>query len=145
MKTCFFNSIHKLITVMVAALVLLTSLSFQNVVKAQDDEPIKIGVLQFVQHEALDAVLKGFTETLDASDYADRIEWDIQNAHGDQASLQSISEKIARDNEILFAIATPAAQSLATAETEKTIFIAAVTDPIEAGLADSLEEPGGTT
>lgn len=143
MKTRSLNSIHRIITKMVAASLVLTGLSFQSVASAQEDEPIKIGVLQLVQHEALDAVLKGFTETLDASDYADRIEWDIQNAHGDQASLQSISEKIARDNEILFAIATPAAQALATAETKKPIFIAAVTDPVEAGLADSLEEPGG--
>lgn len=95
-----------------------------------------------MEHDALDAVLEGFTQTLDNSDYADQIEWDIQNANGDQASLQSISEKITRENDILFAIATPAAQALATVEKEKPIFIAAVTDPVEAGLADSLEEPG---
>ncbi|UUX32961.1 ABC transporter substrate-binding protein [Fundicoccus culcitae] len=110
---------------------------------AQDDsaEPIHIGVLQYVEHEALDAVLKGFEDTLNASEFGDRIVWDIQNGNGDQANLQSISEKIARDNDILFAIATPAAQSLAVVETEKPIFIAAVTDPVEAGLVESLEEP----
>lgn len=110
--------------------------------QVQAQETIKIGVLQYVEHEALDAVLEGFTESLNASGYADQIEWDIQNAHGDQASLQSISEKLARDNDILFAIATPAAQALATVEKEKPIFIAAVTDPVEAGLADTLELPG---
>lgn len=120
----------------------LTPFTGLQSVNAQEDEVINIGVLQLVQHEALDAVLKGFTETLDASDYADQIEWDIQNANGDQSTLQSMSEKIARDNDILLAIATPTAQALATAETQKPIFIAAVTDPVEAGLADSLEEPG---
>lgn len=143
MKSHFIRSINKALTVMAAATMIFSGTSSLTVTQAQEEEPIKIGVLQLVQHEALDAVLKGFTETLDASDYADRIEWDIQNAHGDQSSLQSISEKIARDNDILLAIATPAAQALATAETTKPIFISAVTDPVEAGLADSLEAPGG--
>lgn len=143
MKSRFLRSINKALTVMTIAGVMLTGASSLTVAQAQDEEPIKIGVLQLVQHEALDAVLKGFTETLDASDYADLIEWDIQNANGDQSSLQSISEKLARDNDILLAIATPAAQALATAETEKPVFIAAVTDPVDAGLAESLEAPGG--
>lgn len=143
MKSHFLRSIKKAFTVMTMAGVIFSGHSSLTVTKAQDEQPIKIGVLQLVQHEALDAVLKGFTETLDASDYADRIEWDIQNANGDQASLQSISEKLARDNDILLAIATPAAQALATAETEKPVFISAVTDPVDAGLAESLEAPGG--
>lgn len=130
---------------LIVALVLSLSLSILSPLTAlaqdEDTEPIRIGVLQFVEHEALDAVLKGFEETLNASDFADRIEWDIQNGNGDQANLQSISEKLARDNDILFAIATPAAQSLAVIETEKPLFIAAVTDPVEAGLVESLDKP----
>lgn len=116
------------------------SVGLPQVVSAQ--ETIKIGVLQTVEHEALDAVLKGFEETLEASDFGDQIEIDVQNASGDMANLQSMAEKLSRDSDILFAIATPAAQALATVETEKPIFIAAVTDPVAAGLAESLEEPG---
>lgn len=125
----------------VAVLALLPLLAGVNSVQAQEDT-INIGVVQYVEHEALDAVLKGFQETLDNSEYADRIEWDINNASGDQSSLQSLSEKVARDNDVIFAIATPAAQTLAAVEQEKPIFIAAVTDPVEAGLAESLEVPG---
>ncbi|MBZ6527145.1 ABC transporter substrate-binding protein [Aerococcaceae bacterium DSM 111021] len=137
------NSRFKLLNVITTVvLILLPMLAGSQVAQAQE-EPIKIGVVQYVEHEALDAVLKGFQETLDNSDYAGRIEWDINNASGDQASLQSLSEKVARDNDILFAIATPAAQTLASVEQEKPIFIAAVTDPVEAGLAESLVAPGG--
>lgn len=125
----------------VAVLALLPLLAGVNSVQAQEDT-INIGVVQYVEHEALDAVLKGFQETLDNSEYGDRIEWDINNASGDQSSLQSLSEKVARDNDVIFAIATPAAQTLAAVEQEKPIFIAAVTDPVEAGLAESLEVPG---
>ncbi|MBA5729336.1 ABC transporter substrate-binding protein [Aerococcaceae bacterium INB8] len=129
-----------IITTVVFAL--LPMLAGSQTVQAQE-ETINIGVVQYVEHEALDVVLKGFQETLDSSAYGDRIEWDINNASGDQASLQSLSEKVAHDNDILFAIATPAAQTLASVEQEKPIFIAAVTDPVEAGLADSIEAPGG--
>lgn len=134
-----FKFINIITTVVLA---LLPILAGGQAVKAQE-ETINIGVVQYVEHEALDAVLKGFQETLEDSAYGDRIEWDINNASGDQASLQSLSEKVARDNDILFAIATPAAQTLASVEQEKPIFIAAVTDPVEAGLADSMEVPGG--
>lgn len=109
---------------------------------ASAEETIKIGILQYVEHEALDAAREGFVQRLEESEYGDRIEFDIQNASGNQTTLQSISEKIARDNDILYAIATPAAISLASLEQKKPIFIAAVTDPVEAGLADSLEKPG---
>lgn len=136
------RSVTQVIKLSVAIGLFSSSFVTLQQVDAQAEETIKIGVLQLVQHEALDAVLKGFTETLDASDYANQIEWDIQNANGDQSTLQSMSEKIARDNDIILAIATPTAQALATAETKKPIFIAAVTDPVEAGLAESLEKPG---
>src|SRR5699024_8956680 len=134
-----FKFINIITTVVLA---LLPMLAGGQAVQAQE-ETINIGVVQYVEHEALDAVLKGFQETLDNSAYGDRIEWDINNASGDQSSLQSLSEKVARDNDILFAIATPAAQTVAAVEKEKSIFIAAVTDPVEAGLADSIEAPGG--
>ncbi|XJS10395.1 ABC transporter substrate-binding protein [Aerococcaceae bacterium WGS1372] len=115
--------------------------------KAQD-EPIKIGILQHVSHVALDDTRDGFIEQME--DLLDgQVEWDLQNANGDMSTLQSLSEKVARDNDIIFAIATPAAQALATVEQEKPIFFAAVAAPVEAQLVDSLEEPGrnltGTT
>lgn len=135
----------KLSRLWLVALILsvFTGLSNLSNVQAQEDEVIRIGILQFVEHEALDAAREGFVKTIDESDIGDRVEWDIQNANGNQGNLQSISEKLARDNDILYAIATPAAQALAVVETEKPIFIAAVTDPVDAGLAESLEEPGG--
>lgn len=126
---------------LILTVVALWSLAFLPHTFVQAQEKIKIGVLQYVDHEALNAVLEGFQETLNNSAYKDRIEWDINNAAADQSALQSMSEKLARDNDILFAIATPAAQALATVEQEKPIFIAAVTDPVEAGLVKSLEKP----
>lgn len=132
----------KIIKAVAVLTVLLSSFAGIQLTASAQEETIKIGILQYVEHEALDAAREGFIERLEESEYGDRIEFDVQNASGNQTTLQSISEKIARDNDILYAIATPAAISLASLEQEKPIFIAAVTDPVEAGLADSLEDPG---
>ena len=76
------------------SLVVLVLLSFITVLPLQRvtaEDTIKIGVLQTVEHEALDAVLKGFEETLNNSELADRVEINVQNASGDMVNLQSMS------------------------------------------------------
>lgn len=124
------------------ALVFTAILALTGLQGVQGQEPIRIGIVQYVDHEALNDANQGFVDRMMASDYGDRIEWDQQNATGNQSVLQSIVEKTARDNDYLFAIATPAAQVLAAVESEKPILIAAVTDPVAAGLAESMESPG---
>lgn len=113
-----------------------------------EDQAIKVGVFQHVSHDALDDSREGFIDRL-TEEYGDRVEWDVQNANGDMSSLQSISEKLARESNILYAIGTPAAQALASVEEEKAIFFAAVAAPLQAELVNSMEEPGknltGTT
>src|SRR5699024_7852336 len=47
------------------------------------------------------------------------------------------------DLDLVLAIATPAAQATAQAVTDTPVLITAVTDPLEAGLVDSWEAPGG--
>lgn len=136
MKTRFLRTLSQWLFMGLAFLCLVQPVAVQ----AQD--VIKVGILQYVEHEALDAAREGFIDRLEESDYADRIEIDVQNANGDQSNLQSISEKLVRENDILYAIATPAAQALAIAEESKPIFFAAVTDAEEAGLVDSNEKPG---
>ena len=104
-------------------------------------EEINIGILQFVEHDAFDVTVKGLKEQMDQSEFNAQINWDIQNAHGDNSSLQSISERIARDNDILIAIGTASGQALALVESQKPVFFAAVTAPVEAGLVKSLDRP----
>lgn len=132
------KQITKWLTSLLAVLILVAN--FNVNVLAQDT--IKIGILQTVEHDALNAVREGFQEQINQSSLKDRVEWDVQNANGDLTTLQSMAEKLARDNDILLAIATPAAQALANIETEKPIFIAAVADPVKAGVAESLESSG---
>lgn len=109
---------------------------------AADGTTYKIGVIQLVEHAALDASNKGFVDALDAAGISYEI--DQQNAQGDQSACQTIAEKLVNDgNDLILAIATPAAQAVAGATSDIPILVTAVTDPAESGLVESNEVPGG--
>lgn len=109
---------------------------------ATSDKTYKIGVLQYVQHDALDASNEGFFAALD--DLGVKYDADKQNAAGEASSCQTIAETLVNDgDDLIFAIATPAAQSVAGATTEIPILLTAVTDPAESGLVESNDAPGG--
>ncbi|MGO2141113.1 MAG: ABC transporter substrate-binding protein [Leucobacter sp.] len=102
----------------------------------------KIGVSQFVQHPALDAATAGFKQAFD--DAGVKVEWDDQNANGDQATAVTIAQNFASsDLDLVLAVATPAAQTAAQAITDKPILFTAVTDAVEGQLVESNEKPGG--
>lgn len=105
-----------------------------------DGETVKVGILQYMEHNSLSAAKDGFMNELENAEID--VEFEVMNAQGDQSNLQSMSEQLARDNDLMLAIATPAAQSLATIEYEKPILFTAVTDPVDAGLVESNEAPG---
>ena len=83
------------------------------------DHEYSIGILQFMEHNSLSAARDGFMAELEASDL--NINFEVMNGQGDQSNLQSMSEQLANDTDLMLAIATPAAQSLATVEQEKPI------------------------
>lgn len=102
----------------------------------------KIGVLQLVEHEALDASNAGFVAALDEAGLAYEI--DQQNAQGDQSACQTIAAKLVNDgDDLILAIATPAVEAIAGATTEIPIVGTAVTDFAESGLIASNDAPGG--
>ena len=101
----------------------------------------KIGVLQLVQHTALDAANDGFIAALDDAGIA--YEVDQQNASGDQSACQTVASKFANEKkDLILAIATPAAQAMVGAVEDTPVLITAVTDPAESGLVDTNEKPG---
>jgi putative ABC transport system substrate-binding protein len=113
---------------------------------------VKLGIIQIVEHPALDAARKGFLETLAANGYVEgkNLQVDFQNAQGDQSTLQAIARKFVQDKkDLILAIATPSAMAMANETRDIPILITAVTDPVEAKLVKSMEKPGtnvtGTT
>lgn len=126
---------------LIMAAVLLASL----LASCGKKEAVKqVGILQLVQHESLDAAREGFIAALAKAGYEDgkNIKIDYQNASNDQANLKSMAERLVRDSDLVFAITTPAAQTVVNLEPKIPVVFAAVTDPVSAGLVDSLDKPG---
>lgn len=111
---------------------------------ARVEEVLKIGILQYVEHESLTANREGFIEGLKEAGYieGENLEIEYLNAASDNANLQSMSETLANHNDYLFGISTPAAQSLAVVESDKPIYFSSVSDPVGAKLIKSLDHPG---
>ncbi len=112
----------------------------------QNQEEIKkIGVLQYTEHAALDSSYEGFMAALEDNGYVDgkNIKIDFKNAQGEMPTTQTIANQFVNDQvDMIFAIATPAAQAAYNATKDIPIVFTAVTDPIESGLANSWEASG---
>lgn len=106
---------------------------------------LKIGVVQLVEHVALDASYQGFVDGLAEAGYVDgqNIKIDYQNAQGEQANCVTIANKLVNDkDDLILAIATPAAQAVANLTRKIPILVTAVTDPETAKLVKSNAKPG---
>ncbi|MBE3571771.1 MAG: ABC transporter substrate-binding protein [Moorella humiferrea] len=117
-----------------------------------DGKVVKLGIIQIVEHPALDAARKGFLTALKAGGYEEgkNLQVDFQNAQGEQSTLQNIARKFAQDKkDLILAIATPSAMAMANETQDIPILITAVTDPVAAKLVKSMDKPGtnvtGTT
>ena len=113
---------------------------------AAAEKKFKIGIVQLVEHPALDAAYKGFVDGLAKAGYVDgqNITLDYQNAQGEQANCQTIATKLVDDkSDLILAIATPAAQAVANTTKDIPILVTAVTDPADAKLVASNKKPGG--
>ncbi len=106
----------------------------------------KIGVVQLVEHDALDAAYKGFKEGLEDAGYkdGDKIKIEYKNAQNEQSNCQTIAQQFVTDKcDLVLAIATPAAQAMANESKDIPILVTAVTDPASSKLVKSNEKPGG--
>ncbi|WP_449457334.1 ABC transporter substrate-binding protein [Streptococcus suis] len=141
----YYKLVKKLATISVASMGLLTLAACSSSSEQASSDVVKVGVLQYMEHESLTAAREGFVAELEANGYkeGEKLVLDYQNAQGYQANLQTISEQLIDGNDIVLAIATPSAQSLATVSTETPIVFTAVTDPLSADLVESIEKPGG--
>ena len=111
-----------------------------------DEETVKIGLVQLVEHTSLDQIRESIIAQLEEEGYVDgeNIEIDYQNAQNEQSNLKTICQGfVADDVDVIVAITTPAAQ-VAMGETDEIpIVFSAVTDPVAAEVVADMEEPGG--
>ncbi len=112
---------------------------------ATKEKQVLVGIVQIVEHPALDAARTGFLATLKQNGYVEgkNLTVEYQNAQGDANNLQSIAQKLTSSKpDLVLAIATPSAQAMAGATKDIPILITAVTDPVGARLVKSSEQPG---
>lgn len=109
--------------------------------------PPRISISQFVEHPALNAVMKGFKDDLQENGLV--VEYKDYNAHGNMGTAGQIATQIASDApDLIVAIATPSAQACAKTfekapQLAKTpMLFTAITDPIAAGLVKDYMHPG---
>jgi putative ABC transport system substrate-binding protein len=112
---------------------------------ASSSEVKNIGVVQIVQHDALDAANKGFVDALKEKGFEDgkNIKIEQQNAQGEQANAQTIAKQfVDAKKDLIFAIATPAVQAAYNSTKDIPIIFTAVTDPVKAEVAKDWKSSG---
>lgn len=138
--------VRKLLAPLLVVGILLTSLISLHQLKADKKKDVfRIGISQFITHQSLDATREGFVDELAKQGYVEgkNIEIDLQNAQGEQRNLKTISQQLAESSDVVLAIATPSAQSLANTTQTTPVIFSAVTDPVSTKLVESREHPGG--
>ena len=112
---------------------------------AQAVEPRVVAITQIVEHPALDAVHQGVKDELAERGYkeGDNLKIMHESAQGNSAIASQIARKFIGDSpDVIVAIATPSAQTVAAAARNIPVVFAAVTDPVGAKLIKNAEAPG---
>ena len=105
-----------------------------------------VALTQIVEHPSLDAARRGILDELAAAGFVQdqNLRVDYQNAQGNPATAAQIARKFVGDQpDVIVAIATSSAQTVAAATRDTPIVFCAVSDPIGAKLVKSLDQPGG--
>lgn len=111
----------------------------------------KVGIVNYVDDASLNQIVENIESELDVKgkelgvtfNYADYYE----NAQADSTVLNQIATDLVEDQvDVIVAIATPVAITMqaATEDTDIPVIFSAVTDPVGAGLVESMEQPGGS-
>ena len=130
-----------MVLVVVLAVTMLTGCGGGN-----DDGKLKVGIIQLMEHPSLDTIRTSIIEGLEEEGYVDgeNVVIDYQNGQNDMSTMKNIAQKFVGDEvDVIVAIATPAAQAALSETTDIPIVFAAITDPVDAELVDTLEAPGG--
>ncbi len=105
----------------------------------------KIGLCNYVADASLDQICDNIQSTLEEIGKENNVTFEIEydNCNADANVLnQIVANFIADDVDLMIGVATPVAMSMQAAESDIPIIFSAVTDPVAAGLVESLEAPG---
>ncbi len=118
-------------------------LAAASLTQAQDTRTVAI--TQIVEHPALDAVYQGVKDELAEQGFTEGENLRVmhESAQGNTGIATQIARKFVGESpDVIVAIATPSAQTVAAAARDIPVVFSAVTDPVGAKLVKSLEAPG---
>lgn len=99
----------------IVALVLALCMLLACTASLAEDKTYNVGILQLVQHPALDLATQGFKDALTAK-LGDKVTFNEQNASGDTAQCVTIANSLVNDQvDLILANATPALQACVNA------------------------------
>ena len=138
------SKIISLMAVLIAGMMILSGCSSKEsqANNTSGEKIYRIGISQLTEHPALDDAKKGFEDGL--KELGVNAEIDYQNAQGDISNTVSIAQKFVKDKvDLIYAIATPAAQSAKQATKDTPILFSAVTDPVKSEIVADWKNVGG--
>ena len=113
--------------------------------KNKEDSVLKIGIIQYMSHPSLDNCYNGIISALENSGIEYTVDYQTGSSSSADADCTNFAKNmVAANYDMIIAIATPAAKAAfaATDDTEIPVIFCAVSDPIAAGLVESMEAPG---
>ncbi|MBQ8357441.1 MAG: ABC transporter substrate-binding protein [Clostridia bacterium] len=118
----------KKLTAIILAVLMIAAMPLA-LASCSSDAEYTIGIAQWAPHDALDAATKGFKDALIAEFGEDKLEFLDQNAQGDAPTCTTIINDFTTKNvDLIFANATPALQTAASATTTIPILGTSVTE-----------------
>ena len=110
---------------------------------AAEDKTYSIGILQLIQHPALDAATQGFKDAL-TEKLGDRVVFDEGNASGDSNNCAQIAgQLVSKQVDLIMANATPAMLACATATADIPVLATSITN-YESAMEIELTPEGAT-
>ncbi len=110
-----------------------------------EDGTLRIGIIQYMSHPSLDNCYHGVMNALEKSGLSYTVDYQVGSSSSADSDCTNFAKNmVAEGCDVIVAIATPAAKSAfaATDDTEIPVVFCAVSDPIAAGLVESMDKPG---
>ncbi len=130
----------KVLTLMLA--LVMIALCASSLASCGKSAKYQVGIIQLVQHDALDAATKGFKDALIAELGEENVEFFEQNANGESAVCTTIAnDLVSKKVDLIMANATAALQAASAATEDIPVLGTSIT---EYGVALELENFNGT-
>ncbi|MGM9669511.1 MAG: ABC transporter substrate-binding protein [Faecousia sp.] len=138
------NAMRKILSVLLAAAMLLTLCACTG---KKGDNVFTIGICNYVDDASLNQIVDNIRSQLAQIGKERNVTFEIRydNCNADANLMNQIIANFTADNvDLMIGVATPVAMAMqaATEDNQIPVVFAAVSDPVGAGLVDSLEAPG---